>query len=131
MFGFSIPLTKSKAKLIKGRAVINLKVRGEAYIESAQCKDDLTQIKTYEKYGRLTEKEIKRNLEATIEKLQQVYKADIFGFGEVLYRQDYKNFKRIEKNWDEYFKDALVNVDVDIKLRRSGIRTKSIFTETK
>ncbi len=124
-------LTKTKAKLINGRAVINLKVRGEAYIESAQCKDDLTQIDTYEKYGRLTEKKIKRDIEATIDKLQQVYKSDIFGFGEVLYRQDYKSFKRIEKNWDEYFSDAHVNVNVHIKLRRSGIRTKSIFTEVK
>jgi spore germination protein KC len=124
-------ITKSKAKLIKGRAVINLKVRGEAYIDSAQCKDDLTQIKTYEKFGRLTEEEIKRNLEATIEKLQQEYKADIFGFGEMLYHQDYKNYKRIEKDWDKYFKDALVNVDVNIKLRRSGIRTKSLLSESK
>lgn len=123
--------TKSKASLIKGRAVINLKVNGEAYLDSTQCKGDLTQINTFVKYGKLTEKEIQKNLEATIKKLQQEYKADIFGFGEILYRQDYKNFKRIEKNWDEYFEDAIVNVDVNVKLRRSGVKTKSLFSEEK
>ncbi|WP_368737782.1 Ger(x)C family spore germination C-terminal domain-containing protein [Bacillus sp. EB106-08-02-XG196] len=66
-----------------------------------------------------------------MKKLQQKYEADIFGFGEILYRQDYSNFKRIEKQWDEYFKDAIVNVDVDVKIRRSGIRTKSPFSEKK
>lgn len=123
--------TKSKANISKGRAVINLKISGEAYLDSAQCNDDLTQIDTFVKYGKLTEKEIKKNIEATIKKLQQEYKADIFGFGEVLYRQDYKNFKRIEKNWDQYFTDAIVNVDVKVKLRRTGVRTKSLFTEHK
>jgi spore germination protein KC len=123
--------TKSKVSLIKGRAVINLRVNGEGYLDSTQCKEDLTQINTFVKYGKLTEKEIKKNLEATIKKLQQEYKADIFGFGEMLYRQDYKNFKRIEKNWDEYFEDAIVNVDVNVKLRRSGVKTKSLFSERK
>lgn len=124
-------VTKSKARLVKGRAVINLKVRAEAYLDSSQCKDDLIKINTFKKFGKLTGKKIKKDLEATIKKLQQKYEADIFGFGEILYRQDYNNFKRIEKQWDEYFKDAIVNVDVDVKIRRSGIRTKSPFSEKK
>jgi spore germination protein KC len=124
-------VTKSKGSLVKGRAIINLKVRAEAYLDSSQCKDDLTQINTFKKFGNLTEKQIKKNLETTIKKLQQDYEADIFGFGEILYRQDYDNFKRIEKQWDEYFKNAIVNVDVNVKIRRSGIRTKSPFSEEK
>ena len=124
-------VTKSKARLVKGRAMINLKVRAEAYLDSSQCRDDLTQINTFKKFGKLTEKQIKKNLEATIKMLQQEYESDIFGFGEILYRQDYNNFKRIEKQWDEYFKDAIVNVDVNVKIRRSGVRTKSPFSEKK
>lgn len=124
-------VTKSKARLVKGRAMINLKVRAEAYLDSSQCRDDLTQINTFKKFGKLTEKQIKKNLEATIKLLQQEYESDIFGFGEILYRQDYNNFKRIEKQWDEYFKDAIVNVDVNVKIRRSGVRTKSPFSEKK
>lgn len=124
-------VTKSKARIVKGKAMINLKVRAEAYLDSSQCKDDLTQINTFKKFGKLTEKQIKKNLEGTIKKLQQEFESDIFGFGEILYRQDYDNFKRIEKHWDEYFKDAIVNVDVNVKIRRSGIRTKSLFSEQK
>jgi spore germination protein KC len=122
--------TKSKGKLVKGRAIINLKVRAEGYLDGSQCKQDLTQVNTFRKFGKLTEKEIKKSLEETIRKLQKD-DADIFGFGELINRQDHKNFKRIEKNWDQYFKDAIVNVDVDVMLRRSGIRTKSLLTEHK
>jgi spore germination protein KC len=50
--------TKSKGKLVKGRAIINLKVRAEGYLDGSQCKDDLTQVKTFKKFGKLTEKEI-------------------------------------------------------------------------
>jgi spore germination protein KC len=122
--------TKSKGKLVRGRAIINLKVKAEGYLDGSQCKDDLTQVKTFRKFGKLTEKEIKKSLEETIRNLQKD-EADIFGFGELINRQDHKNFKRIEKNWDQYFKDAIVNVDVDVMLRRSGIRTKSLLTEKK
>jgi spore germination protein KC len=124
-------ITKTKGRLIKGRAMINLKVRAEGYIDSSQCQDDLTQINTFRKFGKLTEKEIKKNLEETIKKLQKDYEADIFGFGELVHRQDYKNFKRIEKQWDDYFKDAIVNIDVNVNLRRTGIRTKSLLSEQK
>jgi spore germination protein KC len=124
-------ITKAKGKLDKGRAVFNIKVRAEAYLDSTQCKEDITQIKTFKKLGEVTEKEIKKDLQTTIRKLQKEYEADIFGFGEILYRQDYKDFKRIEKNWDSYFKDAIVNVDVKVQLRRSGVRTKSLYSEKK
>lgn len=99
--------TKSKGKLVKGRAIINLKVRAEGYLDGSQCKQDLTQVNTFREFGKFTEKEIKRNLEETIRMLQKD-EADIFGFGELINRQDHKNFKRIEKNWDQYFKEYKV-----------------------
>lgn len=131
-FGVQIfnTVTKSQARLVKDRVVIDLKLRAEAYLAGTQCKDDLTKIDTFKKFGKLTEKQIKKNLEETIRKLQQD-EADIFGFGEVMYRQNPHQYKRIEKQWDEYFKDAIVNVDVNVKIRRSGIRTKSPFSEQK
>ncbi|WP_256989051.1 hypothetical protein [Bacillus sp. EB106-08-02-XG196] len=55
-------MTKSKARLVKGRAVINLKVRAEAYLDSSQCKDDLIKINTFKKFGKLTGKKSKRIL---------------------------------------------------------------------
>jgi spore germination protein KC len=118
--------TNTKVRMMKNRAVVHLKVDDEAYIDGMQCKDDLEQISTYMKIERLTEKEIKHQLAATIQKVQKKYQADIFGFGEVLHHQDYPSYKRVKKNWNNYFKDALVNIDVNVRIKRTGIRTKSL-----
>ena len=56
---------------------------------------------------------------------------DIFGFGEVVYRQDYKQFKKVEDHWDEAFKDAEIDVSVDTMIRRAGLRTKGVFDRMK
>lgn len=118
--------TNTKVRMMKNRAVVHLKVDDEAYLDGMQCKDDLDQISTYMKIERLTEKEIKHQLAATIQKVQKKYQADIFGFGEVLHHQDYQSYKRVKKNWNNYFKDALVNIDVNVRIKRTGIRTKSL-----
>jgi spore germination protein KC len=118
--------TNTKVRMMKNRAVVHLKVDAEAYLDGMQCKDDLDQISTYMKIETLTEKEMKHQLAATIQKVQKKYQADIFGFGDVLHHQDYQSYKRVKKNWNDYFKDALVNIDVNVRIKRTGIRTKSL-----
>ena len=67
----------------------------------------------------------------TIKTVQKDYGIDIFGFGEVVARQDYKNFKKVKDHWDEAFKDAEIDVAVNYKMRRAGIRTKGVFDRMK
>ncbi|MGJ7910432.1 GerAB/ArcD/ProY family transporter [Neobacillus sp. LXY-1] len=119
--------TRTSAKLIKGIPVINLKIRTEAYLDGMQCEDDLTSLDTYDKFEKKSEQQLKHNLESTINKMQNKYKLDIFGFGEALYRQDYQNFKKVKNKWDQVFQHAIVHVDIKVQLRRSGIRTKSLI----
>lgn len=121
--------TRPKARIINGIPKIDLKIRAEAYLDGTQCKGDLTKIKIFKKYEKLTKKLIEKNISAMIKKVQKEEGSDIFGFGEMLYRQDYKNFKRIEKRWDEKFKDAVVHPEVTVRIRRSGIRTNSLLTK--
>ncbi|MEH7107115.1 Ger(x)C family spore germination protein [Bacillus sp. JJ1764] len=121
--------TRTSAKLIKGIPVINLKIRTEAYLDGMQCEDDLTSLDTYDKFEKISEQQLKQNLESTINKMQNKYKLDIFGFGEALYRQDYQNFKKVKNKWDQVFQHAIVQVDIKVQLRRSGIRTKSLISK--
>ncbi|MED3563363.1 Ger(x)C family spore germination protein [Bacillus xiapuensis] len=120
--------TRTKARMIRGLPVININVRSEAYLDGTQCINDITQIKTYEQYEKLTAKMIEKNILSNIKKVQKEYQTDIFGFGEEMYRQDYQNFKKVQDHWDELFSDAIVKVHVKVQLRRSGIRTKSLLS---
>jgi spore germination protein KC len=57
--------------------------------------------------------------------MQKEYVADIFGLGEIFRDQDYKHFKQYEDNWDTGFKDAKINVHVNVEIKRSGFRNNS------
>ncbi|MCS0669821.1 Ger(x)C family spore germination protein [Cytobacillus firmus] len=123
--------TKIKGKLENGKAKINVKIRAEAYIDGTHCNDQLDKAKTYKERGGIAQKQINEMVTKTIEKVQQEYGTDIFGFGEVVLRQDYQNFKKVLKNWDEKFADADINVDTTLIIRRTGIRTNSFLKEVK
>lgn len=101
----------------------------EGRIELIQCQADITKTATYleieEKYNKTFENEIKE----TIEILQEQYGLDIFGLGEHMERQDYKNFKKVRENWNEEFAKADINVNVNLKLRRAGLITNPVFED--
>ncbi|WP_404323469.1 Ger(x)C family spore germination protein [Cytobacillus firmus] len=123
--------TKVKGKLENGKAEIDIKIRAEAYIDGTHCSDQFDKAKTYEENGEIAQNQINDMVGKTIEKVQQEYGTDIFGFGEVVLRQDYQNFKKVQNNWDEKFADADIQVDTALIIRRTGIRTKSFLKEVK
>src|SRR5690625_4024297 len=73
-------------------------------------------------------KEIERDLantivtpvETTMERLQQM-EADIFGFGEQLYRDSPQDWDKISDRWDELYRDANLNVTAKVTVRRTGL----------
>ncbi|MGG3800949.1 Ger(x)C family spore germination protein [Metabacillus fastidiosus] len=121
--------TEKNVQYKNGRLYINLKIDGEAKLLGTQCSQDLKLIKTMSLYEDYMNKEISKLIKGTIEKAQSEYHSDIFGFGEVLRRQDYKSFKKLQDEWDEIFTEAEVNIVSDLHLRRAGIRNRSSITE--
>lgn len=62
-------------------------------------------------------KEIKKHIQKSIKLIQKKYKVDVLELGEVYKRHNYKEWKKISKNWDQgknYFSDAQVNVNVHV-----------------
>lgn len=117
--------TRKTARMVNGRPRLGIKVRAEAYLDGEQCEGDLTKVKTYRNYESLAQQLIHKELTATIKKTQSKYKSDIFGFGEALFRQHPQQFKKITDQWNDRFTAALVDVDVKVKIRRTGIRTRA------
>ena len=64
--------------------------------------------------------EIKREMETLFYKVQQKYNADIFGFGELVKAYLPAEWKKIE-NWHEEFKKVELELEVEAKIRRSGL----------
>ncbi|ACK92931.1 MULTISPECIES: Ger(x)C family spore germination protein [Bacillus cereus group] len=73
------------------------------------------------------EKDISREMEKRIQKsiklVQKKYKVDVLELGEVYKRHNYKEWKKISKNWDQgknYFSDAEITVHVHPTIEHSG-----------
>jgi len=68
-------------------------------------------------------------MEAVVKKAQEEYNADIFGFGNQIYKKHPGLWKKIGKDWDRIFPLVEVNYDVKVTLRRTGIILRTIFSE--
>jgi spore germination protein KC len=121
--------SKKETKYKNGKAELIIKVIGEADLVGTQCSNPLTMAETFEKYEKQTERFIEDEIKATINNVQEDYQIDIFGFGVSLNRSNHKTFKRIKKDWDQYFTEAEVKVEANIFLRRSGIRNDSFIKD--
>ena len=123
--------TKVKGRIKNGKPKIGVDIVMEGAIYGSTCKGHMDDPKTYKKLDELTNQYVREKVSKTIQTVQDDYGVDIFGFGEVVYRQDYKQFKKVEDHWDEAFKDAEIDVSVDTMIRRAGLRTNGVFDRMK
>jgi len=64
---------------------------------------------------------LKFRIEAIIKKAQNEHKIDIFGFENILYRDNNKLWKQLEKDWKNVFENADISVDAFIRISDTGI----------
>ena len=111
--------TKLKGAIKNGKPKIDVNIIMEGFIVGSTCEEPMDDPDTYKKIEELTNQHIKEHIIGTIQTVQKDYGVDVFGFGEVVARQDYKNFKKVQDHWDEAFKDAEIEVAVNIKTAKS------------
>lgn len=123
--------TKVKGKLENGKPRIDANIRIEANVGEVQCYMDLTKIKTMDELEKIGGEKVQTFVEETIRKVQNEYKVDIFGFGEVFHRSEPKYWKKVKNEWDQIFVNLPVHVNVDVKIRRLGTVSNSFLEEMK
>ncbi|PER73589.1 Ger(x)C family spore germination protein [Bacillus cereus] len=68
-------------------------------------------------------REMEKRIQSSIKLVQKKYKVDVLELGEVYKRHNYKEWKKISKNWDQgenYFSDAEITVHVHPTIQHSG-----------
>jgi spore germination protein KC len=122
--------SKTKVSTIfnHGKPVINIKIENEGWVSEANTAIDLMDPKTMEKIEKLTEKEIKKEVQSSVKEAQRL-KCDIFGFGDGVHKANPKVWRKLKGNWNNYFADIKVNVKVDSYVRREGVRTNPFWSD--
>lgn len=116
--------TKVKGDIQNGQPRIKLKIRAEGYVNGNQCNFPLNKPSTFNLYEKKAEEFLKERISNMIHLVQNKYKVDIFGFGEVIERQNPKEYKKYKENWDEAFQNAQITIETDVILRRAGLSSK-------
>lgn len=67
------------------------------------------------------EKELQKQIDETMDKLQKEYNADVIGINEYLSKFHPKIWREVEKDWDELFPELEIEIVLDAKIRRRGL----------
>lgn len=118
--------TKVKGEMANEKPRIILDIQSDQTVAEVDCTINLEKKKTIAELDKISSETITTNITNTLDTIQNKYKADIFGFGEVIHRSNPKAWKKLEKDWEQLFPELEVQVQVDVKTKGSGTRINTI-----
>ncbi len=123
---FSSSNVKSKIKIKSTKKVV-ITVNGKGFISEINSDEDLENLKVIKRMERSLNKSLKNNLVKTLDTLQNKYKSDVLGIGNLIYKKYPNKWKTLKKNWeDKGFKDVSFEVKVNLVIESCGSLEKTI-----
>lgn len=116
--------TKVTPVLNDGKLSMNIKIKTEVSIAETSTPIDPLKSSDIQRLKYIAEKSLEKGVLETINKMQDDFGLDIFGFGNIVKEKMPDLWKEINNDWDEIFKELKVNVDADIHIRGSGHLSK-------
>ena len=107
--------------LIKGdKWIMRLRFQLEGDIVQNETKLNLLNVEVMHQMKTAFEKEIKKQLELTLNKFQKDLKCDGLRFGRKFHQKYPKEWKKVAANWDDKFSEIEVEISVDAEIRKPG-----------
>ena len=111
---------KSTIKIIDEKN-IEITISGVGDIYNINNKIDIQDYKEINKIEKDWSSSLKKDLTKVIKKVQNKWQADIFGFGNLIYKNNPNTWKKLEKNWNsKYFPNLNIKVKTDLKIDATG-----------
>ena len=117
---------KSDIKIIDENN-IEITISGVGDIYNINNQIDIQNYKEINKIEKVWSKSLKKDLSKVVKKVQSKYKADIFGFGNLIYKNNPKTWEKLEKEWNsKYFPNLNVKIKTNLKISATGSLVKTI-----
>lgn len=120
----TIEVLKSKTKLHSstkdGNIDISLAVNLDAGIGELNYPINFLDENSIKDFENIAEADIKEQIIKTINKVQQDYKADIFGFGKKVEINNPELWNTIKSDWKDKFSNVSVDTKVTVSIRETG-----------
>ncbi len=111
--------SKVVPKINNDKISIKVNINEEGNIGEQTGPENLAELREIALLEEKKAEVIRREVMAAVRKAQEL-DADVFGFGDAIHKKYPEQWKKIEYNWDEIFKNIQVEVDVEAKLRLMG-----------
>ncbi|MGI6161980.1 MAG: Ger(x)C family spore germination protein [Christensenellales bacterium] len=98
-----------------GKIDVSIKTDTQVAVAENHTHMNMMDEHTIEKIEFTAARMIERDIKDLISELQHKYNADIFGFGEMIYKKDLKLWDQLSPSWDEIY--PTLDVDVTAKVR--------------
>lgn len=124
LLSYNITDTKSSKNVtMDGEINVNIKIHMEGYLQGYIIEKGVNVFgeDILADMEKAIEKQIKKEVYATIDKSQKKYNADIVGVCEYLSKHYPKEWQQIKGKWDQIYPDVKFNIEVDAKIRRTGL----------
>lgn len=109
----SIEIINSKTDINSNENTLKINIKQQANINEINCGINLEEKEDIEKLEKKIEKSMEKSLLKTVNNTLQKYDADIFGFQDIIYKNNPKNYKNLVKKFD---KDLLQNLNFEVKV---------------
>lgn len=115
-------------EFVEGNLTVTIAVKAEGNLSEQMSPINLTQPETFKELEAKQAVAIKDEITAAVNKAQS-WGVDIFKFGTEVHRKFPGEYTELKDNWEEEFRNIVVNIEVESKLSRVGLTTEPINTE--
>lgn len=117
--------SKLEPEIRNGQIYMQVDIKVESILEEAQGKINLGETSAVAQLEKAQEEAVRNQITAVLQKAQQEYNLDVFGFGEAIHRSYPREWKNLKTNWEETFPDVQVDIRVKSKIRNTSMINKS------
>lgn len=109
-----------KPKIENGKWIMVINIVTESSVVQNETNVSFYDREDLRKLEKNFEKTIEARIREALARIQGDYHADIIGFSKAFYRKYPKEWKRVEKRWDEVFSEVIVDMNINAHIRRQG-----------
>ena len=127
-FSLEIYKNKTKIKPVGTADSLRLEIHTTTYtgLDEVMTTNGFTHPTSIEEIQELAEEQLEEEMKAVIQKMQQQYKTDIFGFGEYIHENKPKLWEEIKDEWNEMFTELPITVSSEIIIESTAKTSRSI-----
>ncbi len=114
-----------KPELANGQLKIKVEIRASASLGDADCFVDILDENTWDSINKRQAEAIREDILISLQQAQKL-KADIFGFGDAVFKKYPREWKDIKPDWEEIFSALEVEIDVQTTLLRPNMILQSV-----